>query len=276
VNRWNVLGVVGLFAAAALAGTAHGASASASTSPQLTAATNAYRVWVGSETAKLLVGVRRLSAALDAGNLARAKSLYGPVHAHYEQIEPVAESFGNLDPEIDARANDVPASKWRGFHKIEQLLFQKSTTAGTAPLGKQLLTDVETLAGKVKTLQLTPKELANGSVDLLNEIASSKITGEEERYSHDDLADFQANLDGAKEAFVLLTPALVKGGNTALVATIRSRFAVVQTGLNKYRRPTPFGFALYGALTSTDRRAFSGQVDALAEPMSTIASKLGA
>ncbi len=274
MKRLKVLGAGVVSAAAVLAGTAHGATAS--TSPQLTAATNAYRAWVASESGKLLVGVRRLSAALDAGNLARAETLYGPVHAHYEQIEPVAESFGNLDPEIDARANDVPASKWRGFHRIEQLLFQKNTTAGTAPLGKQLVTDVETLAGKVKTLQLTPAELANGSVDLLNEIASSKITGEEERYSHTDLSDFQANLDGAKEAFLLLTPALLKGGNSGLVATIRSRFAAVQTGLNKYKRATPLGFALYGALTPTDRRAFSGQVDALAEPMSTIASKLGA
>ena len=60
------------------------------------------------------------------------------------------------------------------------------------------MADVETLDGKVKTLQLTPAELANGSVELLNEIASSKITGEEERYSHTDLADFQANLDGGQ------------------------------------------------------------------------------
>ena len=274
MKKGNVLGVGLVSAVAILAGTAHGAPAS--TSPQLAAATTAYRAWVGSEAAKLLVGVRELSAALDAGDLARAKTLYGPVHAHYEQIEPVAESFGSLDPEIDARANDVPASKWRGFHKIEQLLFQKNTAAGTPALGKQLVADVETLDGKVKTLQLTAAELATGSVELLNEIASSKITGEEERYSHTDLADFQANLDGAREAFVLLTPALVKGGNSALVATIRSRFAAVQTGLDKYRRPTPLGFALYGALSSTDRRALSGQVDALAEPMSTVASKLGA
>jgi iron uptake system component EfeO len=274
VNRRNVLGAGVLSAVAVFAGTAQGASAS--TSPQLTAATSAYRAWVGSEAGRLLVGVRELSAALDAGNLARAKTLYGPVHAHYEQIEPVAESFGNLDPEIDARANDVPASKWRGFHRIEQLLFQKSTTAGTPALGKQLVADVETLDGKGKTLRLTPAELATGSVDLLNEIASSKITGEEERYSHTDLADFQANLDGAREAFVLLTPALVNGGSSALAATIRSRFAAVQKGLDKYRRATPLGFALYGALTSSDRRALSGEVDALAEPMSTVASKLRA
>ena len=41
----------------------------------------------------------------------------------YERVEPVAESFGDLDPRIDARANDVPKSKWTGFHPIERRLW---------------------------------------------------------------------------------------------------------------------------------------------------------
>ena len=54
--------------------------------------------------------------------------------AHYEAIEPVAEAFGNLDPAIDARINDVASpAKWTGFHRIEQILWQKGTTAGAAP-----------------------------------------------------------------------------------------------------------------------------------------------
>jgi Dyp-type peroxidase family len=46
-------------------------------------------------------------AALRAGNLQRARELFGPTRLHYETIEPVAESFGPLDPEIDARVSDV-------------------------------------------------------------------------------------------------------------------------------------------------------------------------
>ena len=49
--------------------------------------------------------------------------------------------------------------------------------------------------GRLHVLQ--PAQVANGSVDLLGEVAKSKVTGEEERYSHTDLGDFEANVDGA-------------------------------------------------------------------------------
>ena len=55
-------------------------------------------------------------------------------------------------------------------------------------------------------IELEPAQIANGAVELLNEVASSKITGEEDRYSHTDLWDFEANLDGAKQAFDAVRP----------------------------------------------------------------------
>ncbi len=118
------------------------------------------------------------------------------------------------------------------------------------------------------------RALANGSVELLNEVATSKITGEEDRYSHTDLSDFQGNLEGARVAFDLLRPALAAEGDKALANTIAQRFAVVQRGLDKYRRHTPLGFAYYGALTPADRLTFAREVDALAEPLSTVAAKV--
>jgi iron uptake system component EfeO len=238
-------------------------------------ATAGYHAYVVAQTAQLVVGTRRFVAALDAGDLAGAKSMFGPVRIHYEAIEPVAESFGNLDPEIDARINDVddPAA-WTGFHRIEQILWVKRTTDGTNALGAKLLTDVETLQRRVRTLSFQPAQLANGGVELLNEVAGSKITGEEDRYSHTDLSDFQGNLTGARVAFDLLRPALVERGDATLARTIGARFATVQQGLDRYKRSTPLGFATYDELTAGDRRAFAQQIDALAEPLSTVAAKV--
>lgn len=241
----------------------------------LAKATAAYRAYVIAETNVLASGTQNFVAALRAGNLQRAKDLFGPVRIHYEAIEPVAESFGNLDPEIDARINDVddPAT-WTGFHHIEQILWVKGTTAGTATLATKLNVDVRQLQRRVKTLAFQPAQLANGAVELLNEVAGSKITGEEDRYSHTDLSDFQGNLTGAQKAFVFLRPALVARGHGELAKTISSRFAAVQTKLDAYKRSTPLGFALYDELTPTDRRAFAQQIDALAEPLSTVAAKV--
>jgi iron uptake system component EfeO len=241
----------------------------------LKTATTGYHAYIVAQSAKLLAHTKTFVAALDSGNLAAAKSEFGPARSYYESIEPVAESFGNLDPEIDARVNDVPNVKsWTGFHRIEQILWVKNTTDGTKPYATKLLRDVTTLNTKVQTLTFQPAQLANGAVELLNEVAGSKITGEEDRYSHTDLADFEANVAGAQKAYVLLRPALIERKDGALVKTLDARFADVQKGLAPYRRDTPLGFALYGELTAKDRKTLAQAIDALAEPLSTVASKV--
>jgi iron uptake system component EfeO len=252
-----------------------GAATAAKPSPLLTKATNGYHAYVVKQSDQLLAGTRQFVAALEAGDLAKAKELFGPVRYHYEAIEPVAESFGNLDPEIDARANDVATpSRWTGFHRIEQILWVKKTTAGTGVYATKLRRDVTTLNRRVRSLGFQPAQLANGAVELLNEVANSKITGEEDRYSHTDLSDFAGNLSGADKAFVLLRPALVKQGEGELAATIAGRFHAVERGLAEYKRPTPLGFALYGELTQADRQKLSKLVGSLAEPLSAVAAKV--
>jgi iron uptake system component EfeO len=247
--------------------------ASPASTKLLAQATTRYRTYIEKQSDILLAGTRRFATAVSRGDLAKARSLFGPVRIHYEAIEPVAESFGDLDPRIDARVNDVASPvEWTGFHRIEQILWVRNTTAGASPYARQLLADVTTLDKRVRTLTFQPAQLANGAVELLDEVAGSKITGEEDRYSHTDLSDFQGNLTGARVAFNLLRPALVEHGDGTLATRIATRFAAVQTGLDRYKRPTPLGFALYGELTPADRRTFAQQVDAVAEPLSTVAA----
>ena len=243
--------------------------------PLLGAAITAYKRYVEGEAALLRTGTARFVVALKHGDVAGAKQLFGPVRAHYEAIEPVAESFGDLDPEIDARINDVEKlSEWSGFHRIERTLWRQNTTRGTEVYGERLLANVATLQQKVRAMKLQPAQLANGAVELMNEVANSKITGEEDRYSHTDLSDFEANLAGSRKAFELLRPALHETHNAQLVAQIEARFAAVQHSLDQYRRGTPLGFALYGELTQADRERFAKQVDELDEPLATVAAKV--
>ncbi len=225
---------------------------------ELNVAVAAYRVYVADQVRLLGKGVNRFAAALRAGDLAKAKALFGPVRLNYERIEPVAERLRRPRPEA----------------RIEQILWVRGRTTGTAQLAKQLRADVATLERKVGLLHFQPPQLANGAVELLDEVANSKITGEEDRYSHTDLSDFQGNLEGSRKAFELLRPALLEEGERKLVQTIAARFAAVQAGLDKYRRATPLRFALYSGLTAADRRTLSQQVIALAEPLSTVAGKV--
>ncbi|HUA75226.1 MAG TPA: iron uptake system protein EfeO [Solirubrobacteraceae bacterium] len=237
-----------------------------------------YRTYVEHEIAELVTGTRRFVAAIEQGNLEEAKRLYGPVRRHYEAIEPVADSFPGLDSSIDARidsptvAGDV--SKWTGFHRIEQLMWVKKSLRGAGPLASRLLSDVELLQQKVPTLPLAATQLVNGSVQLLNEIVNVKITGEEDRYSHTDLSDFQGNLIGARKAFEYLRPTLERKGDAELSRRVAQKFRSVQEVLNRYKRDTPLGFALYGALSEADKRTIAKEVGEVAQELSTVAEKL--
>ena len=239
--------------------------------PELTEASDTYQAYVEKNSAELVAATKPFVAAVVAGDLAKAKELYGPARIPYERIEPVAESFGDLDPRIDARINDVPANQFSGFHEIEQALWEKGSTAGMAPVAKQLLADVEELQQKSKGLQLEAAQVANGASALLDEVSASKITGEEERYSHIDLVDFQANVDGSQAAFEAVKPLLVEK-DPELADEITKRFAAVNKALDPYRKGD--SFVLYTELSDDDTKQLSQAVDALAEPLSQVAAQI--
>jgi iron uptake system component EfeO len=246
-------------------------SAATKLGPEQQAAVDRYRAYLEGQTAQLVTATNAFVAAVQAGDVELAKQLYGPARVPYERVEPVAETFGDLDPRIDARQGDVPDKDWGGFHKIEQALFVNGTIAGMSAVAGDLQADVATLANLMASVELEPAKIANGAVELLNEVSASKITGEEERYSHLDLVDFAANVDGARAAFDSVKP-LLTGRNTALATQIDARFTAVGTGLGPYRSGT--GFVLYTALTPRDTKTLSLAIDALAEPLSRVAKQI--
>ncbi|MCW2985626.1 MAG: hypothetical protein JWR63_3196 [Conexibacter sp.] len=242
--------------------------------PLLASATASYRGYVERQSELLVARVERFTAAIKAGDVAGAKARFASARGPYETIEPVAESFGSLDPEIDARVNDVEqGTPWTGFHRLEQGLWVKGSTKGLAPIADKLLADVRRLEAKTKGLTYQPEELANGANGLLDEVSASKITGEEDRYSHTDLYDFVANVEGSETAFGLLAQAL-KRTEPALATTIAARFDAVNAALDALKDGD--GFPTYDTIDAAQRRRLSQLVDALAEPLSKVAAKLAA
>jgi iron uptake system component EfeO len=248
--------------------TVTGAS-NAAQSTEETEAVDNYRRYIEAQNAVLVDRTGAFVQAVKSGDVDQAKSLYPDARLPYERVEPVAESFGDLDPAIDARAGDVPAAKWGGFHFIERALWVDNTTQGMTPVANKLLDDVELLQKKVKTIKLEPAQVANGANELLTEVSSSKITGEEERYSHTDLWDFEANVQGAKAAYDSVKP-LLQQQNPQLAKEIDQRFNDVLDTLQPYRRGD--GFVLYGELTEQDKRQLAQSIDALAEALSQVAA----
>jgi iron uptake system component EfeO len=259
-------------------GTAASATGSANGEAALTQGTKQYADYVNTQIGYLEKTSEALATALKGTDLKAAQDAYMKARPYYEKIEPVAESFtvGNddLDAAIDARDGDVPADQWTGFHKIEQGLFAQQSLAGLAPLGDGLVANVKKLQTLSSGLAYKPFELANGAQDLLDEVGSSKITGEEERYSHIDLLDFQANDEGAEQAFADLRPALTTIDGT-LTNQISSSFTSLNKLVDSYRTGTnPSGFALYSTLNAADKQKLAAAVKAVQEPLSQVASKV--
>ena len=220
------------------------------------------------EADELVPLVQGFAAAVKAGDVERAQALYAPSRRPWEAIEPVAESFGDLDPKVDLREADLePGQAWTGWHRLEKALWVDGSTAGLAPVADQLVADVTDLQGRVQNADLSVASIGNGAKELLDEVATGKITGEEEAFSHTDLVDFAANVDGARTAFDVLRPVV---DDTDLVAELDGAFADVAAALQPYARGD--GFVSYDTVDEAGRRELARVVDALSEPLSRLSS----
>jgi iron uptake system component EfeO len=243
--------------------------------PMLVKATQDYAQWTVQQVDQLLPAARDFAAAVQSGDLSKAQQLYAPTRGYYEHIEPIAEKWKDLDGAIDGRADDAGAD-FTGFHRIEQALWEQKSLDGIAPIASGLVGDIQRLQQVVGTVNVQPAEVADGATELINEIQSSKVTGEEERYSHTDLSDFQANLDGARQAWTLLQPAVV-GTDPQLARTINDRFTGVQQELARYRQEPGYvdsGFVDYGTVSPDQRKVLAQKVNALGEALSKVAAKV--
>jgi iron uptake system component EfeO len=258
----------------------------------LDAAVADYVSFVKNEVSELQPQVAKLAAAYESGDDATAKTLFATTRIHYERIEPIAEALGILDPRIDYReidylaeakalAKDDPTfTQWLGFHRIEKDLWtpaknavqpdgtsawdgwQPSTTSQRKVIADTLVADIGKLyttvhaADFVTTQAVDIATVSNGASGLLEEIAVSKVTGEEDWWSHTDLYDFQGNLQGARIAF-------------DLVAQITTEFDKLQALLDKYGNVKD-GYVSYDKVSRAQQRELVDQLDATREPLSKL------
>ncbi len=234
-------------------------------------AADSYKRYVNSQSDALVPATEAFVAAIKAGDVAKAKSLYPTTRTYYERIEPVAESFPNdLDPRIDLREADLePGQKWTGFHRLEKDLWVSGLQPDTNAIADQLVADVKELDEGVKAPGWTidSTQIAGGAQGLLDEVAASKISGEEDIFSHTDLWDFQANVDGSQTAVASVRPILDER-NPDLGKRVDKGFTDVEALLAKYRQGD--GFVLYDTVTEPQRQELSRAIDALGKEVSQV------
>ena len=262
-------------------------------------AVDLYAAFVKDQVEQLQPAVEEFVAAYESADDETARTLFPQVRAYYERIEPVAEALGDLDPRIDYREVDAVAEglDWTGFHRIEKDLWvpaqdalnadeltpawqdwTPSTPQERAAFGDQLIADVQELNDYVHSddFQTALDEqgvagLSNGAIALLDEVATGKITGEEDWWSGTDLWDFAANVEGSKMAFSLVSDFATSKGEdgAALVEAIKTGYGSLEEALAVHGS-LDAGFITYSELTDDDKRSLTDLLNALAEPLSQL------
>jgi iron uptake system component EfeO len=235
-----------------------------------------YKIYISEKLEQLVADTRAFTGAVKAGDVEKAKGLFAPTRMSYEAIEPIAELFSDLDASIDSRADDYEKAEadpdFPGFHRLEYGLWEKNSTEGLTPIADKLMADVETLNERITDLTLPPDKVVGGAAALMEEVAATKISGEEDRYSHTDLWDFKANFDGSQKIFELVRP-LIEKSDPDFVKKVSDNFATVDGTLAKYKEGD--GYQSYDKLTEDDRKVMASAVNTLAEDLSTLRGKLG-
>ena len=233
--------------------------------------TSEYKKYVEGQIDMLLKDTENFAQLLKTGKLDEAKKVYPLIRMAYERSEPIAESFGESDIKIDYRLVDFKEEfkneeGWKGFHRIEKILWEQNTTKGTEKYADDLVNDIKELKAKIATIEVTPDLMVTGAIDLLNEVSTQKITGEEEVFSHTDLYDFRANIEGAQKIFELFRPKLEQK-DAKLVTTLDTEFKAVNALLDKYMTDDK-NYKLYTELKPEDTKALAEAVTKLGEPLS--------
>ena len=266
-----------------------------------------YVAFVQNEVAELLPKVEEFAEAYAAGDDEKAKQLYPTTRVHYERIEPVAEALGVLDARIDYREVDYIAeadelkeddqtfTEWLGFHRMEKDLWppaedeknadgaparegwEPSTPEHRREIADTLIADVEQLNTTVNAdnfieeQDITVDTVSNGAMGLLEEVATTKVTGEENWWSHKDLYDFQANIQGSRIAFDMVKDIAAERGEEGqkLVDDIENRFNDIQELLDQYGS-LESGFVDYDEVDAGEQAKLTRSLDALREPLSNL------
>ncbi|MGA4848522.1 iron uptake system protein EfeO [Streptomyces sp. G5(2025)] len=259
--------------------TVTGGGTAAKRDPRLDKAVAAYREYAQEQADATLPKAKAFTDAVREGDLTAAKKAYADSRIGWERTEPVAESFGDIDPKVDVREDGLedgqdPEKEWTGWHRLERALWKdKKIGKREKELATLLDRDLKDWQNRVGKAVITPTSMANGAKELLDEVATGKVTGEEERYSHTDLVDFKANVEGAEKSYELLKPVAAEN-DPKLTKELDKQFAALDALLEKYREggKDSYDFTSYDKVGKADRKELSDGVNALAEPLSKLAA----
>lgn len=203
-----------------------------------------------------LVLVEELQVALESGDLAMAEAAYVEARPPYEQIEVFAASFEQEDSDIDARPyafdDGEQSAEFKGFHRIERLVFRDRDLAAAIPYAEELQGTVQSLLDKLNDPSNFSASLNfDGMIGLATEVPARKISGEEETWSDQSILIFRENWDGIYSQYLPFASSL----DAAIAAEVDAAYEACQESIAPFVTAGVAAAAPYSSLNVDQRRA---------------------
>ena len=117
-----------------------------------------------------------------------------------------------------------------------------------------------TLKERLRTLDVAPADLAGNAADLASRVAD-QATGSQAPYSHADLAEFSADLDGIAKSALLVDP-LVREADPAASAALAQAIEAARATLDGFKADG--AFPSYDQVDAAGRTKIAGAFSAVA------------
>jgi iron uptake system component EfeO len=240
------------------------------TQADMIAPTKAYEAYVRGQLPTLLQLTRALDQAIEAGNLAVARTAWLPAHLEYERLGAAYDAFGDLDGAINGLPDGLPGGiddpDWTGFHRVEYGLWHGATASSLRAPTARLLSDVGELSTEFAAAQIAPLDVSIRAHEITENALQFELTGRTDFGSHSNLATVRANLDGTRSVLALLRPLLTP------------RYAHLdQVGTDITRSQSDID-AVHSAplatLTTAQRERIDADISELSEELAPVASIL--
>lgn len=197
-----------------------------------------------------------LLSALKKGDISAAKEAYVKSRPPYEEIEVLAASFEQEDRDIDARPYAIDGGEtspeFRGFHRIEALIYRDGDLKAAVPYGEQLVKSVKSLIAELnKPKNFNAPLNFQGMISLATEIPAKKISSEEETWSDQSLLIFKHNWIGIHSQFKPYQGLLDK----AIANEVESAYKACLQTVEPFFRPGQVATLPYSSVTPKQRQA---------------------
>ena len=222
--------------------------------------------------------VQALQKAIESGDVQAAQRAYIEARPPYEEIETIAGCFEESDADIDARPYSFEGGEtdpeFRGFHKIENLIFAEEDLEAARPHAEMLVRSVAKLRGELdESSRFSPEEQFGGMVALTNEVAAKKVSSEEETWSDQSVLIFKHNWIGVQSQFEPFGE--MHGADRPSVQAVHAAFRNAQDTVKPYFKSGIVAAAPYSSVPIKQRRAIADASNRYRDAIIVVRDEIG-